>query len=182
MKNLLLTIVALVLISCARIFYDNESSQRDPLPAVTQTGANTAGCYIGRKLLIPKDEIKIFGGQTIYGLTARYLDGKYQFNIRNNNNVLFIYMIDISNGVGNYQINQSNGVGSPLGNHAYLKTNNKLYLSSNSSGSVTITKFDKPIVSGLFSATLYNKDNPSERIQIKDGRFDINEKTLNSKP
>ncbi|MCQ4156075.1 DUF5025 domain-containing protein [Riemerella anatipestifer] len=35
------------------------------------------------------------------------------------------------------------------------------------------------MVSGTFSATLYNEDNPSEKIQITDGRFDINAKTLN---
>lgn len=42
-----------------------------------------------------------------------------------------------------------------------------------------VSKLNNPIISGTFSATLYNKDNSSEKIQITDGMFDINNETLN---
>ena len=47
MKNLFLIIIVLLITSCGRNSSENESSsQQDQLPAATQTGANTAGCYI----------------------------------------------------------------------------------------------------------------------------------------
>ena len=60
---------------------------------------------------------------------------------------------------------------------------NKTYWSSTNSGIIKITRSDLAtgisIYSGTFSCTLYNKDNPSETIQVTDGRFDINVATLN---
>ena len=57
----------------------------------------------------------------------------------------------------------------------------KIYWSGNNSGTITITRFDyfNGIYSGIFSFTLYNNDNPTETINITDGRFDINVATLN---
>jgi large conductance mechanosensitive channel len=57
----------------------------------------------------------------------------------------------------------------------------KTYWSGNNSGTITITRFDyfNGVYSGIFNVTLYNKDNPTEIIQVTDGRFDINVATLN---
>ena len=52
-------------------------------------------------------------------------------------------------------------------------------------GTITITRFDSTnsnnhIVSGTFELTVFNEDNPSETIEITDGRFDINLNTVNN--
>lgn len=60
-----------------------------------------------------------------------------------------------------------------------LSYNGKVYLSGPNSGVFTVTKLSVLIISGTFKATLYNKDNPSETVQITDGRIDINAQTLN---
>ena len=61
---------------------------------------------------------------------------------------------------------------------------NKTYYSSSNSGIIKITRSDLAygisIYSGTFHCTLYNKDNPSETIQIIDGRFDFNSLTLHN--
>ena len=56
---------------------------------------------------------------------------------------------------------------------------NKTYHSDTNSGTITVTKYNYPIVSGVFSGVLYNKDDFNDKIEIKDGRFDINFNTLN---
>ena len=92
-------------------------------------------------------------------------------------------------GIGIYNLGQSNGnyfTASPNNNHVILKRivnsdNVKTFLSNSNSGRIVITRFDYPnkIISGIFSFNLYNSNNPSEIIQITDGRFDINLVTLN---
>ncbi len=47
--------------------------------------------------------------------------------------------------------------------------------SSVTSGIINITwiDFQNKVMSGTFNAILSNKDNPSEKIQVTEGRFDI---------
>ena len=56
------------------------------------------------------------------------------------------------------------------------------YCSIENGGTLKITKYDdiNGIYSGLFSCTVQNKDNPNERIEITEGRFDINGYTLDT--
>ena len=93
-------------------------------------------------------------------------------------------------GIGDYIIGQSNGElysDGPNNNQiiAGIKKNgiNKTYYSSNNCGIIKITKADlfngTSVYSGTFHCNLYNKDNPSETIEITEGRFDINGFTLN---
>ena len=96
----------------------------------------------------------------------------------------------MSSGNGDYIVDQSNGelyIDGPNNNQiiAGIKKDgiNKTYYSSPNSGIIKITRSDLgmgvSLYSGVFNATLYNKDNPAEKIQITDGRFDINGLTLN---
>lgn len=57
----------------------------------------------------------------------------------------------------------------------------KTFWSGSNSGIIQITRFDyfNGIYSGTFNGILYNKDIPTEKIQITDGRFDIKISTLN---
>lgn len=153
---------------------------KDQLPPITQTGANTAGCLIDGQVLIPKNGTSSI--PIIYGLTRYFEQPGYRINIANinENRRLYIY-IEKDNKVSDFIINQSNGAGtgSSISTEIFYEIKDKKYLSSDNSGIIKVTKYDYPIISGIFSASLYNKDNPSEKINITEGRFDINVATLN---
>ncbi|WP_018676633.1 DUF5025 domain-containing protein [Riemerella columbina] len=156
---------------------------QEKLPSITQNGANTAGCLVNGKVLVPKNGVSAI--PTVYGLTidiSNYTPGYYidLYNVEEKRRI-YIY-VQSKNKTGNFTINQSNGNGTGTSqtlSQMFYEIDNKKYLSSDHSGLITITRYDYPIVSGTFSATLYNEDNPSEKIQITDGRFDINVTTLN---
>jgi hypothetical protein len=201
MKNTILTLLFIVfLTSCSK---DNatETTPPDQLPLATTSGANTAGCSINGKLLIPKNGSQAIGGPLIYGLKYHLGNsfGNPLFNdyfavtIRNKKDLdgdnIYIHLNEMTQGTGTYILGQSNGnyfTASPNNNHVILKrgenTGNVVtYISNPTSGTISITRFDYPnkIISGTFSFSLYNANNPSEIIQISEGRFDINLVTLN---
>lgn len=199
MRNtLLLFTLAISLANCSN---DNNNTPEDKLPPITQVGANTAGCYINGELLIPKNGEQQFGGSPAFGLNINaginfnapiVGDDYFQLEIANKKDTngagIILYIRNMQNGNGNYIIDQSNGelyMDGPNNNQiiAGIRKNgiSKTYYSSQNSGIITITRFDYPngIYSGIFNATLYNKDNPSEQIQVTDGRFDISIATLN---
>ena len=158
MKNLILTAVFLCFLnSCTK---DSATSTPvDTLPPITTIGANTAGCLINGKVLIPKNGSQAIGGSPLYL------------------------------GMGDYTIGQSNGEKFILASNnpqIILETHynvvpSKKYISNVNSGTIKVTRFDYPngIYSGIFNCTLYNVNIPSEKIQITDGRFDIKISTLN---
>lgn len=181
-----------------------DSTDKTPvvqLPPATQVGANTAGCNINGELLIPKNGEQQFGGSPSFGLNINaginfnapiVGDDYFQLEIANKKDAngagIILYIRNMQNGSGNYIVDQSNGelyMDGPNNNQiiAGIRKNgvNKTYYSSQNAGTITITRFDYPngIYSGIFNATLYNKDNPSEKIQVTDGRFDISISTLN---
>ena len=190
----------LALSSCSKN-NDTPQTPQDQLPQITTIGANTAGCIINGKVLIPKNEEQQFGGSPAYGL-QRYSgvhfgstngDDYYAVQIVNKKDkgggFIYLQLPNLINGIGNYIINQSNNefyMDGPNNPHVIVKTYDgvnlgKVYLSGSNSGIIKITKFDFPnrIVSGIFNLTVYNKDNPNETIEITDGRFYINGFTLN---
>lgn len=199
MKTTIL-LLFLTLSSCSKD--KTEDTPQDQLPPITTIGANTAGCIINGKVLIPKNGSQSFGGPALYGLNKTQgnnfwpnKDDYWQLEIANKRDVngagVILYIKNMSAGNGNYEVGQSNGElysGGPNNNQiiASIKENgvNKTYWSSSNSGIIKITRSDLAsgisIYSGTFNCTLYNKDNTSEIIQITDGRFDINGLTLNN--
>jgi len=184
MKHLILTLFFLSTFSCGRNSDDNNT--QNTLPPATQTGANKAGCYINGTLLLPKNGSQSIGGSPQYGLKASFVYDYFYIDIKNYDNGMYLYLyIDNvnNNGIGAYTINQSDGIASPNGinnnTQIYVEINGKVFISGTNAGVVNVTKFSFPVISGNFSATLYNKANPSETIQVTDGRFDINKNTLN---
>ena len=191
----------LALASCSK----DSNTVGDELPPITQTGANTAGCIINGKVLIPKNTINSLSGYPVYGLTtgagvnfnAPIIGDDYWYikiaNLRSTGKDYWIYihLNDTKIGLSNYIVGQSNveffadGPNNPA--IIVRETNNGIsgttYISGSNAGTISVTRFDysNGIYSGIFNATLYNKDNPSEIIQVTDGRFDINLATLNSK-
>lgn len=189
----------LALASCSK---DNTETPQDQLPPITTTGANTAGCIINGKVLIPKNGSQAIGGSPAYGLNKIQgnnfwpnKDDYWQLEIANKRDVngigVILYVKNMSVGNGNYEVGQSNGelyIDGPNNNQiiANIKENGiyKTFWSGNNSGIIKINRSDlfvgTSIFSGTFNAVLYNKDNPSETINITDGRFDINGITLNN--
>ena len=201
MKNLFfIALFICFLNSCSKD--DGSETPADSLPLITTTGANTAGCLIDGKVLIPKNGSQAIGGTALHGLKV---GGGINFNapivgddyfyvrIQNlkdtNGDDIYIHFSNMTQGMGACTIQQSNGdyfIASPQNNHVVLKrkidsNNVKTFISGANAGTVTVTRFDysNGIYSGVFSSTLYNKDELIEKIQISDGRFDIKIATLN---
>ena len=203
MKNIFfLLLIIVTAITCDRNTSNNDQSSQDQLPAATQTGANTAGCYINGKLLVPKNGSQSIGGSPAYGLISGAgnnfhpptIGDDYKYfriaNLKDNDgNELYIHINNMSQGLGEYIIGQSNGEYFPINNNvphiiAHIRDSDNLihtYYSSDNSGKITITRFDyyAGIYSGTFFVTLYNKENPTKKAQITEGRFDVNIATLN---
>ena len=192
-----LILLFLALASCSKN-NDIPQTPQDQLPPVTTIGANTAGCIINGEVLIPKNGTSSFAGPA-FGLICSVgnnfsnilFDDYFALKIINKKDLggdfLYLHLPTLVNGVDTYTIGQSNnqlGIDSPDNPHAIINLYDgvnlgKTFLSGSNAGVITITRFNFPIVSGIFSLSAYNKDNPSEIIQVIDGRFDINITTLN---
>ena len=195
MKNTLLLLVLLVLISCGRNSSDNDEMSQNQLPSITQTGANTAGCIINGKVIIPKDGINPSSGFGVNGLvistginfyTPIYGDDYLSVSITNliekgQSYSVYVHLSKLTNGVGQYTVDQSNGEYNVYASRnpqiIVRETNDGVsgttYLSGPNSGKINITTFNNTTCSGTFSATLYNKDDPSKTLQVTEGRFDV---------
>jgi hypothetical protein len=201
MKNTILTLLFIAfLTSCSK---DSATeTPADTLPPATTTGANTAGCNINGKLLIPKNGSQAIGGPPSYGLTTGAggnfhpptIGGDYFYvkvvNYKDNPSCsVWVQVNDLSNGTGTYNLGIANGnlfSSSPNNPFMIVKICDgvnpcKIYYSVANSGNIVITRFDYPngIYSGTFNGSLFNKDNTTEIIQVTDGRFDIRIATLN---
>ena len=180
-----------MLFSCSK----DETTTNDPtltLPPETQSGANTFGCYINGKLVIPRDGSGTVGGSD---KGARFWGGYpletdyYEIDIRDykstHTSKILIHLQAVHvTGIGNYIINISNGmrgIDGLNGNYIHCmifdKESNsyKYYNSFNNSGTAIITKYDfnNRIVSGIFSCRVRNSINPANEIEITQGRFDF---------
>ena len=192
---LLITFSLFGLVGCT-----SNATQNDPvlqLPPETQTGANTFGCYINGKLLVPRSGIGTVGGSdtalSVWGdVTGNQQYSEIDARDYKSNRTAQI-LIHIQNlhqiGIGIYIIDISNGMRGIDGlNNSYIhcrvfneSTNShQYYRSFNSSGSILITKYDfaNEIISGTFTCRLRNSINQSDEIQITQGRFDINPRTV----
>jgi len=65
MKHTFLVLLTTLSLSCCN---NDDNTSQDQLPPITTTGANTAGCIINGKVLIPKNGINSTSGFTTYGL------------------------------------------------------------------------------------------------------------------
>ena len=205
MKNLLLTnkhlllvfTILFLLVSCGG---DNNDYQgfTPTLPAITQTGVNTFGCYIDGKLLTPRDGAPdLYGpnkGMRYFGLGTgpNYSHNEIYIDDRKSEKggLLRIHLVELhQNGEGTFTINESNcqngldaNISININCRVYDATEQifKWYCSIENAGTLTITRYDlnNRIVSGIFNCTLQNKDNASDIIEITDGRFDIKWDTL----
>lgn len=197
-KALLLILLQITIVSCNKD--ENVVSPcEDQLPAITTNGANTFGCCINGNLLKPRDGSGTFGGADGGFLTWGDPSGNneydeidiHDFKSERTGSILIHIQNVFNNGVGDYIIDQSNGLrgyDSNSNTHLFCRVfdykNNQYqyYRSFDNSGVIKILRYDfaNRTVSGTFNCKVVNSSNSNDTIQIKDGRFDYNWITLYS--
>ncbi|MEZ4793825.1 MAG: hypothetical protein R2783_10285 [Gelidibacter sp.] len=200
MKNRITKLLPLCLFSLLLLFSCNKNDDSNDnqltLPPVTQTGANTFGCYIDNLLFIPRDgdgtfnspdKAMIFWGG---GIDNEYNEIDVHDYKSDKTASIIIHLQELNaNGAGEYIVNESNGLNGIDGlDHTYMHCrvwredvgNYQYYLSFENSGTVTITTYNYSlgIISGTFNGSVRNFQAPYDTIQITQGRFDINGYTL----
>ena len=195
MKNTLILALFLLLIGCS-----SDSNPEDGLPPETKTGANTFGCLINGKLLVPRsgnnDIVNPLSGATLWGGYPNVFD-YFELEIIDYKSAkktsLLLHMHNVVNsGIGQYTIDESNGMEYVDGlNHTYLhcvvfdkNTNSyQQYVSFENSGTLTVKRLtvdsnNGNIISGTFNCKLRNIQNSNDEIEITNGRFDVNSHNL----
>ena len=155
--------------------------------------ANTFGCYIDGNLLTPRDGTGTIGGvgaqkgmrYSVSPSSRNYHEIYIDDRKSEKGGLLRIHIIGLyQNEEDTYTINESNCQGnldSLITTNIYCRVYDynaqifKWYCSIENAGVLTITRYDleNRIVSGTFSCTLQNRDDPTEQIEITQGRFDI---------
>ena len=200
MKHFLLLLLATLTLSCCS---KDDNTKQDQLPPITTTGANTAGCIINGKVILPKNGFDNLSGNTSYGLRTGaginfhppIIGDDYKFfeimNLKDSGKSysIYIHINDMPTGVGNYTVGQSNnqyfidGPNNPqiIVRETINNISGKTFISGANSGTIIISKFDylNGLYAGTFSCELYDIENPTQIIQVSDGRFDIDQTTLN---
>lgn len=182
--------------SCSKDYTTNEPNLT--LPPETQVGANTFGCYINGKLLVPRGNGTYSGDYPALFWADPSGNSEYSelyiMDLKSKKaGKILIHMQGVNQiGVGNYVIDESNGQNSIDGyDHNYMhcrifneETNSyQYYRSYANSGILKITRYDfvagvKLIFSGTFSGKVRNSSNPADEIEITQGRFDFNTFTM----
>ena len=176
-------LTALLFINCSN------SDPKDQLPPITQTGENTFGCLIDGEVFVPKGwKISIYGydfpvtfwgshDDNYNGITVRDFESNDAKRMDIN-----LYHLE-QNGTGTFTVDQSNcldiGYANPSIN-IRCRYNGAWYCSTENSGTLSITRYDNNIVSGTFSCTVINRDDPTDRIEITKGRFDFYRPSINT--
>jgi hypothetical protein len=201
--NFLKTGFAFLLVVSSILGCEKDNTNFSPsLPAVTQTGENTFGCYVGGVLVVPRSgkggTLGPSAGMLLYSGSSPDSLSNYDNDLRvrdhkSGTNATFILHISSMDSIykSSREIKESNcenpltGFLNPTINVSctlYDPTSNttKQFCSIENSGILTITNYDieNKIFSGTFHCRAMNLANPEEIIEITEGRFDINWGTL----
>ncbi|GAA4327453.1 hypothetical protein GCM10023115_24630 [Pontixanthobacter gangjinensis] len=170
----LLVILLTTLTSCSK---ENESCESpvDCLPPATQTGANTVGCLVDGKVLVPagkgfgtgavlKAQYSTYEGDILFGIVVRDVDsGRNLYlelrseRIEEKKN----YELNVVSDTTNYAIYSQGSLG-------FFQTN-EIY-----KGEIYFSKvdFSKRIASGTFWFDAKDDEN-GEVVEVREGRFDV---------
>ncbi|WHF50800.1 hypothetical protein QGN23_10190 [Chryseobacterium gotjawalense] len=195
MKTIIYTaLLGILSLGCDRATNVDVTSD-NTLPPITQSGANTFGCKLNGVVFVPNKAI----GSTVvekpiifYGYYIDIPNQSSRMSVMRQTNLknlltVEIYMYRFSAvGVGDYIFDNAyyfNDNNQPF--NSYLRciakspatAEWKTYGSYNNSGKLTISRFDINGCSGTFYGKL-KEQNGNEEIEITDGRFDFNYKTL----
>ena len=194
-KSILNILVIVICISCGND--DALTTNERSLPPITQNGANTFGCYIDQLLFIPRNGDGTFNNSDPAALVWGDPSGNQQYQEYDLHDYksertasIFLHIQGLhQNDIDTYTINESNGLTSIDGlDHTYMHCrvwrddvgNYQNYLSFDNSGIITITNYSLSgrLVSGTFSGSVRNYQEPHDTIQITNGRFDFKWDTL----
>ena len=184
-KNVLILLAVVTFLGCSK---KDDGSFTPTLPPITQTGENTFGCYANGILITPRDGTGTFNSPDRGMILFDVPGPRYEINVHDfaseKTGKIIIHIINLDSiGIGEYNIHESNcldGIDSPLTNniHCRIYDNDenkyKFFCSIENSGLINVTRYDNGILSGTFSCTAVNRDDPTEFIEITEGRFDIN--------
>jgi hypothetical protein len=199
MKTTILSLLLIIIASCAK---QEDPIKPDPyakLPPETQTGANTFGCIINNQVFYPRDGtsylfqpgakgFKFWGDHTIDDHLYNEIEVKNSQDGKPCSRMIIHLQGLYQTKVGEYiwhPSNFQNSIDGLMQNYVFAQIYDnasnswKYYSSYENSGKTIITKHDI-IVSGYFSGKL-RMYNSLEEIEIQSGRFDFNSSTLSQK-
>jgi len=173
----LLQTSAIMVTLCSIIALLAACKKEQALPRATQHGANTFGCYVNGKLLLPKNRLNL-GGSTpaLYG---GYTSGANTLTLNAQNSIEEPYRvihIILNNpiGVGEYLMSDPNNICL----YEERPPDKRFSTAITGNGKVVITRDDRVnfILSGTFEFTAANTANSNEKVTVTSGRFDISYK------
>lgn len=194
---LILSVLFTTLTSCNS--NNNETGYSPTLPVITTTGANTFGCYIDGKLLLPRNGDGTFNATSpgamffVSGNVPTDYKSSLIINDYKSGNAGFLQLNieNTQNGVGEYLIKESNCQEWVSGNppptiNLMCKWKDEqtgeinYYCSIEDIGTLNILRYDytNGILSATFSCSVVNYYNPNDIIEITEGRFDITWRTV----
>tara|TARA_R110001592_G_scaffold174822_1_gene413774 strand:- start:204 stop:953 length:750 start_codon:yes stop_codon:yes gene_type:complete len=194
----IVTVITLFIVTACGCSKISDGDTWNPeLPPITQTGANTFGCKINGVVMIPRDSRKSqLGGiptgvDYLYGGDTDWIEASDKYTSRGG---ITFKLPDIKTlKTGEYLVKTVRGGLSPsldgsfqdanivyMGAIYYSGTPTSGYSSIEGTGKITITRYDDEVIAGTFYCKLKNDINPSIIIEITEGRFDFNKKTINT--
>ncbi|HEY6956757.1 MAG TPA: DUF6252 family protein [Flavisolibacter sp.] len=176
MKNIFVILASLTILSGCK-------KSIDALPDATQAGANTFGLKLNGQFWVPQSFAGINAPILHAELSGSNLDEikitAQNFASEPTESQFTLFVKGIT-GPGTYPLNQTTDISSNSSSYGYYvkrKINpvNEWMTSSENTGTVTITKWDKTdgIVSGTFEFNAGSLDSSSNAITVTDGRFDV---------
>ncbi|WP_415375905.1 hypothetical protein [Patiriisocius sp. Uisw_017] len=193
-------ILLLLLTGLVHSCNESDDEFNPTLPLITQTGANTFGCYVDGVLVTPRNGATstlgpargmIFSGNPPSS-EFEYSEINVQDYKSNAKGIIDVHIPDLSlNGEGTYIIEDSNCLKGIFANNTVnirclilkdLSQPYTQYCSIANSGELFISRYDfeNRIISGTFSCQAVNQEDSSDIIEITQGRFDIKWDVLNT--
>lgn len=164
--------------------------QKDKLPKPTQDGKNTFGCRINGKNWVPNGGVGYSGLKPIAGgFVAMYDEQKKEFRAieikahSRDGRVVGFYLNNTRTGI--HDLNQSTAIRPftfvPKNYGVYYSAEGGQYVTSaQATGQVNVFVADTVtgVISGTFSFRCSNFKDSNDKVEVRNGRFDINVFTL----
>lgn len=178
--RLITLLLSLAAISCRREQIPNLS-----LPSITQTGQNTLGFLIDNKVWTNYGRRCTFAGckdNSVKAICYKEQNGAFILSISADYTILsktidqsFTFNTTNIATTGTFSMDSSAGHRVSFIANRYTQYYKEYINISPDKFYLSITKFDttNKIVSGTFAGVLYNQNNTTDSLTLKDGRFDI---------
>ncbi|WKD86216.1 hypothetical protein KCTC32516_01577 [Polaribacter huanghezhanensis] len=184
----IVTVITLFIITACGCSKISDGDTWNPeLPPITQTGANTFGCKINGVVMIPRDSRKSqLGGiptgvEYLYGGDTDWIEASDKYTSTGGVAIKIPNLKSLK--IGEYEVKTIIGGFAPTHpDIVYIQAihHQGFYGSIEGTGKIIITRYDDEVISGTFYCRLKNRDISNNYIEITEGRFDFNKKTINT--